>query len=190
MKKYRTIYADPPWNQTGGGKIKRGADRHYPLLKESEILKVMKDFLDGKVEDDAHLYMWVANNHLPEALRIIENLGFRYITNIVWAKSRIGLGQYFRGQHEICLFAVKGNGFTPKKSNNSLSSLIGGKPISAQRHSKKPEETYELIEARSDGPYLEMFARNYRPNWDSFGNEVIYSPFQPIEEEEKSDEEN
>jgi len=176
MRKYRTIYADPPWNQTGGGKIKRGADRHYPLLKENEILTVMKDFLDGKVEDDAHLYMWVANNHLPEALRIIENLGFRYITNIVWAKSKIGLGQYFRGQHEICLFAVKGNGFASKKNNNSLSSLIGGKPISAQRHSKKPKETYDLIEARSDGPYLEMFARNYRPNWDSFGNEVVYSP--------------
>lgn len=174
--KYKTIYADPPWNQTGGGKIKRGADRHYPLLKEAQILKVMKDFLEDKVEDDAHLYMWVANNHLPEALRIIEGLGFRYITNIVWAKSKIGLGQYFRGQHEICLFAVKGNGFVPKKNNNTISSVIGRGLISATRHSKKPEEMYDLIEARSEGPYLEMFARNYRLDWDSFGNEVDYTP--------------
>jgi N6-adenosine-specific RNA methylase IME4 len=78
---------------------------------------------------------------------------------------------------------VKGKGFAPKKNNNSLSSLIGGKPISAQRHSKKPEETYDLIEARSEGPYLEMFARNYRLNWDSFGNEVDYTPTTSSEEE-------
>ena len=32
--KYKTILADPPWYQRGGGKIKRGADRHYPILKE------------------------------------------------------------------------------------------------------------------------------------------------------------
>ena len=73
-KKYQTIIADPPWYQRGGGKSKRGADRHYPIMKEHEIKKVMFDVLDGKVADDAHLYLWVVNNHLPEALRIIEHL--------------------------------------------------------------------------------------------------------------------
>ena len=36
-KKYKTIYADPPWREQGGGKIKRGADRHYPLMKTKDI---------------------------------------------------------------------------------------------------------------------------------------------------------
>ena len=36
-KKYKTIYADPPWNEQGAGKIKRGADRHYPLMKTEDI---------------------------------------------------------------------------------------------------------------------------------------------------------
>ena len=35
---YDIIYADPPWNESGGGKIKRGADRHYPLMKAREIV--------------------------------------------------------------------------------------------------------------------------------------------------------
>ena len=170
--KYATILADPPWNQSGGGKIKRGADRHYSLLKEHEIKAVMVEAMENKVADNAHLYMWVANNHLPEALRIIEHLGFRYITNLVWAKTRFGLGRYFRGQHELCLFATKGRGFTPKTDLNNVSSLIGQALLSRGKHSKKPEEMYDLIEARSHSPYLEMFARNTRIGWDSWGNEV------------------
>ena len=170
--RYATILADPPWNQQGGGKCKRGADRHYPLLKEHEIKGVMAESLDGKVADDAHLYMWVANNHLPESLRIIEFLGFRYITNLVWAKTRFGLGRYFRGQHELCIFATKGRGFTPRTESNSISSLLGQGLIKPSKHSKKPDEMYDLIEARSQGPYLEMFARSTRCGWDSWGNEV------------------
>ena len=170
--RYATILADPPWNQSGGGKIKRGADRHYPLMKEHEIKVLMAEVLEGKVADDAHLYMWVANNHLPEALRIIEHLGFRYITNLVWAKPRFGLGRYFRGQHELCLFAIRGRGVTPRTDLNNVSSLIGQALLPRGKHSKKPEEMYELIESRSHGPYLEMFARNIRDGWDSWGNEV------------------
>ena len=38
--KYKTIYADPPWPEQGGGKIKRGADRHYPLMPVKEIIEL------------------------------------------------------------------------------------------------------------------------------------------------------
>ena len=169
---YQTILADPPWYQRGGGKIKRGADKHYPIMKENQIRDTMKSVLEGKISEDAHLYLWVANNHLPEALRIIESLGFRYITNIVWAKPRFGLGRYFRGQHEICLFATKGRGFTPKTELNNISSLLGKGLIAPTQHSKKPNEMYELIEIRSEGPYLELFARNTRPGWDVWGDEI------------------
>ena len=171
-KKYSTILADPPWMQQGGGKSKRGADRHYPLLKEEQIKSIMTEVLADSVEEDAHLYMWVANNHLPEGLRIIEHLGFRYITNLVWAKPYFGLGRYFRGQHEICLFAVKGRGFSCRTDVNNISSLVGRDFIKPTVHSKKPQEIYDLIEARSEGPYLEMFARHTQPGWDAWGDEV------------------
>jgi N6-adenosine-specific RNA methylase IME4 len=171
-KLYSTILADPPWHQQGGGKSKRGADRHYPILKEHEIKKVMSEMLSDKVAENAHMYMWVANNHLPEALRIIEHLGFRYITNLVWAKTSFGLGRYFRGQHEICLFATKGRGFSVRTQANNISTLVGGSLIKPTHHSSKPDEMYELIESRSEGPYLELFARNYRVGWDSMGNQL------------------
>ena len=172
QKKYCTILADPPWYQRGGGKSKRGADRHYDLLKESEIKSVMSDMLNGRVADDAHLYMWVANNHLAEGIRVLEHLGFKYITNLVWAKPSFGLGRYFRGQHEICLFATRGRGFSVRTTVNNIPTLKGGETLKSGRHSEKPKEMYELIENRSAGPYLELFARNLRPGWDSVGKEV------------------
>jgi N6-adenosine-specific RNA methylase IME4 len=171
--KYKTIMADPPWYQAGGGKSKRGADRHYPLMKEQDIKKTMESVLHGKVDDNAHLYLWVANNHLPEALRVIDHLGFRYITNIVWAKTHFGLGRYFRGQHELCLFATKGRGFSVRKDVNNISSLVGKSLIKPTRHSSKPKQIYELVENRSEGPYLELFARSKQPGWDCWGNEII-----------------
>jgi N6-adenosine-specific RNA methylase IME4 len=48
----------------------------------------------------------------------------------------------------------------------------GGGKIKRGAHSAKPPEFYELIEARSNGPYLEMFARNGRDGWASWGNEA------------------
>ena len=171
-EKFKTVLIDPPWNQRGGGKIKRGADRHYGLMKEKEIQNVIGEQISECMENDAHMYMWVANNHLPEAIRIIENLGFKYITNIVWAKSRFGLGRYFRGQHEICLFATRGRGWGVRSDINNVSSLLGKSLISPTRHSAKPQEMYELIESRSQGPYLELFARNSRPGWSSWGDEI------------------
>ena len=171
-KKYSTILADPPWYQQGGGKSKRGADAHYNILKENDIKKVMSEMLDGNVADNAHMYMWVANNHLAEGIRILDHLNFKYITNIVWAKPHFGLGRYFRGQHEICLFATKGRGFSVRTQANNVPTLLGGTLIKPGRHSEKPAEMYSLIENRSSGPYLELFARSRRPGWDAKGNQV------------------
>lgn len=41
-----------------------------------------------------------------------------------------------------------------------------------RRHSEKPLEFYDLFETVSPGPYLELFARNAREGWTSWGNEV------------------
>ncbi len=46
-----------------------------------------------------------------------------------------------------------------------------------REHSRKPDELYEIIEACSTGPYLELFARGKRQGWDQWGNEVDnYAP--------------
>ncbi|MEQ9449000.1 MAG: MT-A70 family methyltransferase, partial [Rhodospirillaceae bacterium] len=40
------------------------------------------------------------------------------------------------------------------------------------RHSAKPDEQYERIEALTGGPYLELFSRLSRPGWAAWGNQT------------------
>lgn len=167
---YSTIYADPPWPEKGGGKIKRGADRHYPLMsvKDIKMLPVKK-----WAADNAHLYLWVTNNYLPAGLEVMEEWGFKYKTTITWLKDRFGLGQYFRGQTEHCLFGVRGNlpYRTDPVTGKRLQGVTGFQ-APRQAHSQKPEEMRQMIERVSYKPMLELFARRIAPGWSAMGNEL------------------
>ena len=164
---------DPPWAERGGSRIKRAADRHYDLLDTARIpTTIMGSGLFRPDErNGCHLYLWVTNNFLEDGLWLTKRLGFRYITNLVWVKEGgFGLGQYFRGQHELCLFAVKGP--TLFTQNRSTSTVV---TAPKRGHSQKPETVYDLIERCSYPPHLEMFARATREGWTSWGNEVPIS---------------
>jgi len=168
---YKTILIDPPWYERGGGKIKRGADRHYPIMKTPDIIKLLKSELKDKVDENCHLYLWVTNNFMQDGFEVINSLGFKYKTCITWLKDRTGLGQYHRGNTEHCLFAVKG--MLPYKTLNGVRQQgVTGFTAPRTEHSKKPVKMYELIEKVSYPPFLEMFARERRVGWDCFGNEV------------------
>lgn len=167
MTRYRTIVIDPPWPERGGGVIKRGADAHYPLLNTSEIADVIEGAAMWAPDDDCHLYLWATNTHLPAAVTLMDRLGYRYITTLTWAKDRIGLGQYFRGQTEHVLFGVRGS--SPIPPDQRLSTLIAAR---RGDHSRKPDRFYEIVEQVSPGPRLEMFARRRRFGWDVWGNEA------------------
>jgi N6-adenosine-specific RNA methylase IME4 len=41
-----------------------------------------------------------------------------------------------------------------------------------REHSRKPDEQYDIIEACSPGPFLELFARGTRPTWAVWGNQA------------------
>jgi len=167
---FSTVVIDPPWNERGGGRIKRGADRHYPLMKTPDIIRtVLQCPRWNQLAASAHLYLWVTNNFLQDGLRVIDALGFRYVTNFVWVKDRIGLGQYFRGRHELCLFSTRGSPTEPRSARRDLSSVV---EAPRHAHSAKPDKAAELIEARSRGPYLELFARRRRSGWTCWGDEV------------------
>ena len=167
------ILMDPPWTENGGGKVKRGADRHYPTLPVREILPVvLKSPLWRPDPAGCVLWCWATNNYLPDALWLIDALGFRYITNAVWVKQgRAGLGQWLRGRHELLLLASRGESpaSTVRTKRKDLSTLL-----IAERgaHSAKPEKAYKLIQERCRGPYAELFARKPRPGWSVWGNEV------------------
>ena len=168
--RHRTIYCDPPWNEQGGGKIKRGADRHYPLMKTKDIISYMQLQINLHAEENCHLYVWVTNNFLSDGLQLIEELGFRYITTITWVKDRIGLGQYYRGMTEHCLFAVRG--MLPYRIVDDKRAQ--GRTVIHEKkreHSRKPEKMYEYIELVSHPPRIEFFARHKREGWVSVGGE-------------------
>jgi N6-adenosine-specific RNA methylase IME4 len=172
QRKYRVIYADPPWPEHGGGKIRRGADRHYPLMSIAAIVK-LGDALQPYIEHDGcHLYLWATNTHLASGLLAMERWGFRYKTTITWFKDRFGLGQYFRGQTEHCLFGVRGR--LPYRTRDDGRRAQGTTAVHAPRrgHSAKPEVVRRMIEAVSHAPLLELFARHKAEWWDVWGNEV------------------
>lgn len=179
--RYKCVLMDPPWPERGGGKCKRGADRHYPIMSIREIKWTTFEYFYGgllanreiRVDiDGCHLWIWATNNHMPCGVELMRHLGFRYITNIAWVKVKNdrlqkGLGQYTRGCHELLLFGVKGRAMIPETYNRPPTVLFAERT----KHSQKPKEAYELIEKVSPGPRLEMFARNTRIGWDNWGNE-------------------
>lgn len=168
LQRYKTIYADPAWAEVGGGQIKRGADKHYPVMRTKDIMALPVAQI---AEDNAHLYLWVTNNFLRDGLKVMEAWGFEYKTTITWLKDRIGLGQYFRGQTEHCLFGVRG--VLPYK-------VIDGKRAQGttgfyavrKAHSAKPAQMRSMIERVSYAPRMELFARERHEGWDVWGNEV------------------
>lgn len=118
--------------------------------------------------EDAHLYVWVTNPLLPQALPLIEAWGFRYVTLLTWRKlGTLGLGFYFRGDTEHVIFAVRGRApIAPDiRARNWFAARKTG-------HSIKPDLFYEMVERVSPGPYLELFARRRRYGWDVWGNEA------------------
>lgn len=181
MSRFRCIAMDPPWPERGGGKCKRGADRHYKVRGKTGIRDLILGADVWCPATHAHLYMWVTNNHLLDGLWLVDQLGFRYVTNLNWPKDRYGIGQYFRGQHELCLFSVRGNGLHPsvmtKRRDLSTSPphLITHVRDENNRrvHSAKPEYYRKLMQARSKGPRLEMFARGEAPRgWTFWGDQI------------------
>lgn len=181
-ERFRCILADPPWKEQGGGKIKRGADRHYGLMKTADIPGVMKGAKDPsgsplwRPAGDSILWLWVTNNFLRDGLWVMEELGFRYVTNAVWVKPRMGIGQYLRGMHELLLLGVRGRGLALACTDRRdlTSAIVAPVPTENGKrvHSRKPEAAYELIEARTMGPRLELFGRRPREGWTVWGNEI------------------
>jgi len=161
---YAVLYADPPWQYDHQKTPNRDIENHYGTMSLSEICN-----LDVPAANDAVLYLWTTAPKLREAFDVIDAWGFEYVTGAVWDKQKIGMGYWFRGQHEHLLVAKRGD-ISPPDTDARRSSLI-----SAERgeHSAKPDSVYGLIEsAFPERKRLELFARESREGWDSWGDEI------------------
>jgi len=163
---YDVIYADPPWrydfNSTDES---RAIENQYPTMETHEIgsLKIPS-------AENAVLFLWATAPKMPEALLVLMRWGFKYRTHMVWDKEIIGMGYWFRGQHELLMIGVKGQ-LSPPQESVRISSVFRER---RGKHSAKPLSFYRLIETYfPHGKYLELFCRTPQPNWKAWGNEII-----------------
>ena len=173
---FSTILADPPWqfqNRTGKVAPEHRRLLRYPTMELQEILDLPVAKLAAA---QSHLYLWTPNALLMEGLRVMKAWGFTYKSNIVWFKIRKdggpdgrGVGFYFRNVTELVLFGVRGSMRTLKPGRTQVNTLATRK----REHSRKPDEIYDIIEACSPAPYLELFARFCRAGWIQWGNEDV-----------------
>jgi N6-adenosine-specific RNA methylase IME4 len=181
-QRFATILADPPWrflNRSGKIAPENKRLNRYDTLSTEEICSLP---IREIIVEPAHLYLWVPNALLPDGLRVLEEWGFTYKTNIIWHKARKdggsdgrGVGFYFRNVTEVLLFAVRGrNARTLRPGRRQVNFLSSRK----REHSRKPDEQYGLIEECSRAPYIELFARGRRSGWLSWGCEAVpeYAP--------------
>jgi N6-adenosine-specific RNA methylase IME4 len=175
---YRCIVADPPWTptmsiingpSTGIGAPKGSPQRQYGTLGLDEIKE-----LRIPAAKQSHLYLWVLTQHTNWGHEVAEAWGFYVVTMLTWCKPGLGVGR-FRCNTEHVLVCRRGN-----RIGNPFGQ--GGRHAQATdrtwfqwprgSHSEKPKEFMELVERISPEPRLELFARNTRHGWDSWGNQV------------------
>ncbi|MGH7059740.1 MAG: MT-A70 family methyltransferase [Stellaceae bacterium] len=181
-RSFGTVLADPPWrfaNRTGKMAPEHRRLSRYGTMTTDEIAALP---VPAVAASKAHLYLWVPNAMLPEGLRVMSAWGFKYKTNIVWHKLRKdggsdgrGVGFYFRNVTELILFGIRGKDARTLAPGRRQVNYLGTRK---REHSRKPDEQYEIIEACSPGPWLEIFARGRRDGWVSWGNEAVddYEP--------------
>lgn len=184
---YSTIVADPPWpyenseragyNPIPAQTIANGSRRQRSVRQKGYStldMDGLKSLTVGSLAAaNAHLYLWTTNSFMDEAFDLARAWGFRPKTILTWVKvhqddpARVSMktGYYFRGATEHVLFAVRGSLLLQTSEGMPTAYLwprIG-------RHSEKPGAFFDLVEKASPGPYLELFSRDPRLGWDSWG---------------------
>ena len=174
MKKYKIIYADPPWEYQDKSKSHGGgAESHYKCMSVQDMKMLKIEDISAK---DSIILMWVTYPMLRDGLDLMWSWGFEYKTvAFTWVKKNkksntffFGMGRYTRGNPEICLLGRKGKGV------KRISANIPNLQIHKRReHSRKPDKIRnEIIKLFGDIPRIELFARQRFEGWDVWGNEV------------------
>jgi len=163
-EKFDVIYADPPWKYEFSETTNRDIENHYTTMNSIDIAE-----MNVPANENCVLFMWATAPKLVEAIEVMNGWGFEYKTCAVWDKEKIGMGYWFRGQHELLMVGVKGK-MSPPHSSIRISSVI--KEVRG-KHSKKPNLVAEYIElAFYNKSKIELFCREPRKGWYSFGNQI------------------
>lgn len=169
---YSTIVADPPWDLASinsGWKHRPHDPRSlygigYSTLSLDQIASMPVRGLASK--QGAHLYLWTVTAVLRHSFAIVEAWGFRPKQVLVWAKPGLPPGRRFRQSCEYVIFGTRGPNLPITR--NDIGTWFPW-PRNGP-HSTKPAAFFDLVEEVSPGPYVELFARQLRLGWDSWGH--------------------
>ena len=181
-KKYRIIYADPPWSYYNDSDsyfdktTKVGMRKPpYPVLSSQNIKNLP---IEKLADENCILFIWTTDYHLKQCLEVIEVWGFKYKTvGFAWAKkNKQGNPVCFMGAYtmksgiELCLLATKGKDAHRLVKKKNVRALVESK---REEHSKKPDEVRDrIVQLIGDIPRIELFARKKVDGWDSWGNDI------------------
>lgn len=168
-EEYKCIVVDPPWQYSDTLPGERGAEDKYDGTASFQELQLfLMPQLLKMMERDAHVWMWATNSFMQEAHELCWALEAKPKTILTWCKPQIGMGRYLRNTTEHCILAVRGT--LPSVGPKGIPSHF---TASRARHSRKPDEAYDIIRAISPGPRIDLFARSPRVGFDRWGNQLL-----------------
>lgn len=181
---FSCLATDPPWHHASRspkGQTSRAPSHHYRTMSLAEIKALPVRDVAAK---DCHLFLWTTGPHLEQAFSVMHAWGFRYSSlAFVWVKRRkslcddnmlfmdgrdlfTGMGYTTRQNAELVLLGRRGS---PRRLSKSVHQVIASP---RREHSRKPDEVYSRIETYCAGPRLELFARQSREGWTTWGDEA------------------
>jgi len=173
LARYNVIYADPPWRLEPYSResgLNKAADHYYPTMNSMDIADMpVRDIC----AEACALFIWATAPMINDALMVLDAWGFRYKSQFVWVKERIGTGYWNRNRHEILLVGTCG-GIPAPAPGTQFESVLETAPGEVLPHSQKPQSARAMVEAYFPSlPRIELFARpSAAAGWDVWGNEA------------------
>lgn len=161
---FATVYCDPPWRYENTAS-RGAAENHYDTLSLEQICA---EPVPQLAAEQCLLHLWTTSPFLRDAFQVLDAWGFEYVSQFVWVKPQLGLGNYYRNSHELLLLGVKGGAGIPvSKRVRSWMEFPRG------AHSAKPDAVREMVETISPAPRLEMYGRGVSDGWTTYGNQLL-----------------
>lgn len=198
---FKALVVDPPWNfksrtalQMQNWHSRRDAEKHYSVMTLDDIKKMPISKIAAK---DAHLFLWVTGPCLKQGFEVLDAWGFKYSSvAFTWIKLKkshnprqlrvlptaemdlhVGLGLTTRKNAEFVLLGRRGNA---RRIAKNIREVILA-PV--REHSRKPDEMYDRVRRYCDGPYIEVFSREQREGWTTWGDEAGKFDSAPVKRE-------
>lgn len=173
-QQFKTIVIDPPWpgpGSTPNFRKNKSGKSEVSLIPYSTMsgfqLSAMR--VDQTATTDAQLWMWATSRSMGDAMLLVQLWNFAYRGLFVWKKPGLGMGRHMRHQCEFLIYAGRPGAklVQPKKCPRQFQEWPTPKA-----HSEKPPEAYDMIRELSDGPRIDIFARQSRPGFTPWGNQT------------------